>query len=104
MYFTEDTSDLVEREEVVRYLGVMLSEDAQFKNHIDKVVAKTRQKSGWILKGGYRKFFFLSQVPLGIIYDGKIVETARSDLKTVQKCKNSSFLGLEIKRSGFGAG
>ena len=50
MYFTEDTSDLVEREEVVRDLGVMLSEDAQFKNHIDKVVAKTRQKSGWILR------------------------------------------------------
>ena len=50
MYFTEDTSDLVERTEVVRDLGVMLSDDAKFKNHIDKVVAKSRQKSGWIMR------------------------------------------------------
>ena len=41
---------IVERTEVVRDLGVMLSDDAKFKNHIDKVVAKTRQKSGWILR------------------------------------------------------
>ena len=41
---------------------------------------------------------------MGIIYDGKIVETARSNLKTLQKCKNSVFLGLEIWHSGFGAG
>ena len=51
-----------------------------------------------------QNFFFLSWVLLGIIYDGKIVETARSNLKTLQKCKNSVFLGLEIWHSGFGAG
>ena len=34
------------------------------------------------LKGGYRDFFILSEVPLDIIYGGKIVETVRSDLKT----------------------
>ena len=36
-------------------------------------------------------------VPLVIIYGGKIVETARSDLKIVQICQISSFLGLEIR-------
>ena len=49
-YFTEDTSEIVEREEVVRELGILLSEDGCFKNHIDKVVAKSKQKSGWILR------------------------------------------------------
>ena len=36
------------------------------------------------LKGGYGKKIILSLVPLGIIYDGKIVETAHSDLKMAQ--------------------
>ena len=31
---------------------------------------------------------FLSKVPLGTIYGGKIVETARSDLKSQQKTLN----------------
>ena len=45
-----------------------------------------------MIKGRVSHFFFiLAQVPLGIIYDGKIVETGRSDLETVQKCKNSVF-------------
>ena len=43
------------------------------------------------LKGGYCKFVLYFQVPLGIIYDGKIVETARSDLKTTQKRKFGHF-------------
>ena len=41
------------------------------------------------LKGGYCKFVLSFQVPLGIIYDGKIVEMRHSDLKRVQKHKNS---------------
>ena len=41
---------------------------------------------------------------MGIIYGGKIFKTARLDLKTLQKYKNSVFLGLEIRHSGFGAG
>ena len=54
-------------------------------------------------KGRVSHFFFiLAQVPLGIIYDGKIVETGRSDLETVQKCKNSVFLGPRIWHSNCG--
>ena len=37
-----------------------------------------------------------------IIYGGKIVEAARSNLKTVLNSKNSSFLGLKIGHSDFG--
>ena len=49
-------------------------------------------------------FLILSLIPLGIIHGGKNVETARSDLKMVQNCKISSFLGLEIRHSGFRRG
>ena len=41
------------------------------------------------LKGGYCNFFILRMVPLDMIYDGKIVKTARSDLKMVKNTKNS---------------
>ena len=44
--------------------------------------------SAQTLKGGYRNFFLFS---LGIIYGGKIVETARSDLKMTQKRKFGLF-------------
>ena len=58
---------------------------------------------GNCFKGRVSHFFFiLAQVPLGIIYDGKIVETGRSDLETVQKCKNSVFLGPRIWHSNCG--
>ena len=50
MYFTEDTSEIVERQEVIRDLGVLLSEDGGFKHHLEKVVTKTRQKMGWVLR------------------------------------------------------
>ena len=43
------------------------------------------------LKGIANFFFILSQVPLGIIYGGEIVETGRLDLKTTQKCKFGIF-------------
>ena len=50
MYFTEDTSEIVQRQEVLRDLGVMLSEDGGFKHHLEKVVTTTRQKMGWVLR------------------------------------------------------
>ena len=48
--------------------------------------------------------FILSLVPLGIIYGGKDVETARSDQKWFKIAKLANFEGFEIRRSGFGGG
>ena len=42
------------------------------------------------------------RVYLLLLQQSWIVETGRSDLKTTQKCKISSFIGLEIRHSGFG--
>ena len=50
MYFTEDTSEVVERKEVVRDLGVLMSDDGLFKHHLERVISKTKQKIGWILR------------------------------------------------------
>ena len=36
LYFTENTENIVERQEVVRDLGVMMSDDASFKDQIEK--------------------------------------------------------------------
>ena len=58
-YFTENTSEIVEREESVRDLGVIMSEDATFKLQIDKVVAKANQKASWVLRTFQTRSIFL---------------------------------------------
>ena len=47
-YFTEDTGEVIERFETLRDLGVILSEEANFKAHIEHVEKKVRRKIGWV--------------------------------------------------------
>ena len=49
IYFSAD-NDPIEEKEVLRDLGIMMNNDATFKNHIDKVCKTVKQKSGWILR------------------------------------------------------
>ena len=46
LYFTENTENIVERQEVVRDLGVMMSDDRSFKDQIEKGAKKVKQKTG----------------------------------------------------------
>ena len=55
LYFTENTENIVERQEVVRDLGVMMSDDGSFKDQIEKVAKKVRQKTGWVLRTFYSR-------------------------------------------------
>ena len=55
LYFTENTENIVERYETVRDLGVMMSDDATFKDQIEKVAKKVRQKTGWVLRTFYSR-------------------------------------------------
>ena len=55
LYFTENVENIVERKETIRDLGVMMSDDASFKDHIDKVMKKVRQKTGWVLRTFYSR-------------------------------------------------
>ena len=50
LYFTDDTEHIIERQSSVRDLGVILSDDGKFEDHLEKVCRKVRQKSGWIFR------------------------------------------------------
>ena len=50
MYFTEDTENVIEQFSELRDLGIILSDDAKFNKHVDKVVKTVRQKAGWIMR------------------------------------------------------
>jgi hypothetical protein len=52
-YLTEDTGEPIERFETLRDLGVILSEEANFKAHIQHVEKKVRRKIGWVLRTFY---------------------------------------------------
>ena len=59
-YFTEDTGELIERFETLRDLGVILSEEANFKAHIKHVETKVRREIGWVLRTFYsRNTYFM---------------------------------------------
>ena len=55
LYFTEDTSEIIERFETLRDLGVILSEEATFSAHVQHVEKKVRQKIGWVLRTFYTR-------------------------------------------------
>ena len=50
-YFTNDTSDIIDRSETLRDL----TDDANFTSHIEKVMKKVRQKTGWVLRTFYSR-------------------------------------------------
>ena len=62
-YFSGDYEEIIERKESLRDLGVQLTDDGGFREHIEKVTKKARQKSGWIFRTFYsRETQFLKQV------------------------------------------
>ena len=65
------------------------------RNVISFTKATSLYYLGLLFKGRVsQNVFILSLVPLGIIYGGKNDETARSDLKMVQNCNVSNFIGF----------
>ena len=62
-YFSGNYEEIIERKESVRDLGVQLTDDGAFEEHIEKVCKKVRQKSGWIFRTFYsRDTKFLKQL------------------------------------------
>jgi hypothetical protein len=54
-YFTGDFEEIIERFCSLRDLGVQMSEDANFTEHIDNICKKVRQRCGWISRTFYSK-------------------------------------------------
>ena len=42
--------NIIERSETLKDLGVILNDEGNFKDHIEKSLGKARQKMGWILR------------------------------------------------------
>ena len=55
MYFTEEMSEVIEQFDTLRNLGVIVLDDATFDAHIEHVVKKVRQKTGWVLRTFYSR-------------------------------------------------
>ena len=49
-YFSPDYQDLIEVKDSLRDLGIIMSDDASFTNHIQKVCTTVKQKCGWVLR------------------------------------------------------
>ena len=54
-YFAGNFDEVIERFSTMRDLGVHISEDAKFTDHIENVCKKVRQKCGWISRTFYTR-------------------------------------------------
>ena len=50
LYFTPNQENVIEEKETLRDLGVILSSNMKFSEHIDKITATVNKKMGWILR------------------------------------------------------
>ena len=55
MYFTESMAEMIQIVSLLRDLGVIMSDDGKFEEHIQNVVSKIRQKVGWMLRTFYTR-------------------------------------------------
>ena len=62
VYFTPNHEDVVEEKDMLRDLGVILSSDLKFSDHIDKVEATVSKKIGWILRTFRSRNTFMMKV------------------------------------------
>ena len=62
-YLNPDKTDAIEETNTVRDLGILLSSNAQFNEHIDMVIKKAKKKASWI-----RRSFIRNDVSLECLY------------------------------------
>ena len=61
MYFTEDMKHTIEQVNMTKDLGILVTDDAKYDEHIVSLCKKVRQKSGWVLRTFYtRNMCFIS--------------------------------------------
>ena len=54
-YFTGGMQEIIEQVSSVKDLGVTLTDDAKFEEHIENVTRKARQKCGWLMRSFYSR-------------------------------------------------
>ena len=92
MYLTEDSSHIIERFETLRDLGVILTDEATFEAHIEHVVKKVRQKTGWVLRTfftrrtEFMKSIFKTLIVQRIDYCSQLwIPTDATDIQSIEK-------------------
>ena len=90
-YLTPEADDIIEAKDCLRDLGIMMTDDAKFSEHIVHVSSKVRQKCGWILrtfkcrKTYFLKFMWKSLVQGHIDYCSQLYFPSQSrDLETLE--------------------
>ena len=54
-YFTGDMENIIEQFSSLRDLGITMSDNGKFEDHINKVCSKVRQKIGWIMRSFFTR-------------------------------------------------
>ena len=104
-YLTPNCEDLIEEKECLRDLGIMMTNDGSFSNHINLVCNRVKQKSGWILRTfqtrntWFLKFMWKSLVQGHIDYCSQLYFPSKSSdlekIENLQKITLKRFLKLE---------
>ena len=104
-YFTGETTDIIERFENLRDLGVILSDDASFDDHILKVAKKVRQKIGWVMRTFYSrrqdlmKTLFKSLIVPHVDYCSQLWMPIKStSIQTIEKLQKDFFNKIPVIR------
>ena len=48
LYFSPEMTNVIEVKEYVKDLGILVDDKVKYNHHLQKAIAKTRQKIGWI--------------------------------------------------------
>ena len=98
LYLTEDANEVIERFETVKDLGVIMSEDATFNEHIEAVAKKVRQKTGWVLRTffsrnqNFMKTMFKTLIVPHVDYCSQLwMPTTPKGIETIEKLQKHFF-------------
>ena len=109
VYLTPKYEDIIEEKETLRDLGIIMSNDASFSNHVDFVCSKVRQKSGWVLRtfrnrqSWFLKLMWKFLVQPHVDYCSQLYFphlSSQMQKKTCSRCSQRSFLKSRILITG----
>ena len=90
-YFTPEYNEIIEAKDSLRDLGVILSNDGKFKNHIDNVCSKVSMKCGWVLRTfncrsvPFMKFIWKSLIQPHIDYCSQLyLPTSKPEMEAIE--------------------
>ena len=91
VYFTPNFDDVIEEKDNLRDLGIIMTNDGKFSNHVEHVCSKVKQKSGWITrtfqcrKTWFMKFMWKTLVQCHVDYCSQLYLPSKpGDLQKIE--------------------